>query len=129
MRIAIPLEGTQVAQHMGHCPAYLIAEVNEDKSVASTSEHTNPRHGPGGPPPVFLKNLGVAHVVGWGAPPHFLNFISQLGISYTLGARGEAQQVLRDFLAGTLQLTQEGLEVSCGHDHGHDHDHDHDHGH
>lgn len=114
MRIAIPLEQDQVAQHMGHCPAYLIAEI-QDNAVVSTTAVPNPRHGPGGPPPVFLKNLGVSHVVGWGAPPHFLGFLSQLNIQYTLGATGEARKVLDDFLAGTLKLTQEGTEVDCGH--------------
>ncbi len=116
MRIAIPLESDQVAQHMGHCPGYLIAEI-KDNTVANTAEVANPRHGPGGPPPVFLARLGVTHIVGWGAPEHFLGFLSQLNIQYTLGARGDARQVLNDFLAGTLVLSQEGTKVDCGHDH------------
>lgn len=118
MRIAIPLENGQVAHHMGHCPAYLIAEI-ENNSVVKTVEMTNPRHGPGGPPPVFLANLGVSHVVGWGAPEHFLGFLTRVGVDYTLGARGEALQVLNAYLAGTLELSTEGLQVSCGHDHQH----------
>lgn len=116
MRIAIPLENGQVAQHMGHCPSYLIADI-DGTTVTKTVEMTNPRHGPGGPPPVFLANLGVEHVVGWGAPEHFLVFLGRVGVKYTLGARGEAMQVLKDYLAGTLLLTTEGLQVSCGHDH------------
>jgi len=114
MRVAIPLEEHQVAQHMGHCPAYLVADVKENR-VAATAEVPNPRHGPGGPPPIFLAHLGVTHVVGWGAPEHLLRILSQLNIQYTLGARGEAHQVLQDFLSGTLELSQEGTAVDCDH--------------
>lgn len=116
MRIAVPLENGQVADHMGHCPAYLIAEIQDGK-VVGTVEMTNPRHGPGGPPPVFLANQGVSHVVGWGAPEHFQGFMSRMNITITLGARGEALQVLNDYLAGTLKTTTEGIEVHCNHDH------------
>lgn len=114
MRIAVPLEGNEVAHHMGHCPGYLIAEVQENV-VVSTTAVPNPRHGPGGPPPIFLANQGVKHIVGWGAPEHFLRILNQLNIDFTLGARGEARKVVDDFLAGTLQLTDEGTDVDCGH--------------
>lgn len=116
MRIAMPLENDQIAHHLGHCPQYLIAEIR-DNTISTVVEVANPRHGPGGPPPMFLAQLGVTHVIGWGAPAHFLGILSKLNIKYTLGAKGPARQVLEDFLAGTLVLVHEGLEVQCGHDH------------
>lgn len=125
MRVAIPLEQGQVAHHLGHCPTYLIADLNNGAVTAAT-EVRNPRHGPGGPPPVFLARLGVNQVVGWGAPPHVLDILARLNVKVTLGARGEARQVLEHFAAGTLHVTDDGISLECG-GCGDDHDHDHDH--
>lgn len=116
MRIAIPVTGNQVANHLGAAERYLIADV-EDGQVTQTAELPNPGHGPGGPPPVFLAKLGVKQVVAWGMPAHATGMFAQLGVKVQLGAKGEPKQVLADYLAGTLQLTTEGLDGggSCSH--------------
>ncbi|MEW8977034.1 MAG: NifB/NifX family molybdenum-iron cluster-binding protein [Symbiobacterium sp.] len=108
MRIAIPLAGDQVAPHVGHCPRYLIADV-EDGKVARTEEVTNPGHGPGGPPPVFLADQGVDLVLAWGIPEHAREMFRRRGVEFIVGCNGSARQVLQDYLAGTLKLTDEGL--------------------
>jgi len=121
MRIAIPLAQGQVAPHVGHCKSYMIANV-EDGKVVKKEEVANPGHGPGGPPPVFIANLGVKLVLAWGIPEHAREMFKRGGVDYIVGCNGDADQVLADFLAGTLKLTDEGLEgdgSSCGHDHHH----------
>ncbi|MGE5675719.1 MAG: NifB/NifX family molybdenum-iron cluster-binding protein [Mycobacterium leprae] len=125
MRIAIPVTSGQVANHLGACQKFLIADVEEQK-VVTEAELPNPGHGPGGPPPVFLARLGVNQVVAWGMPAHAQGMFAQMGIKVQLGATGEPRQVLQDFLNGTLKLTTEGLDGggSCAHD---DHDHGHHH--
>lgn len=131
MRIAIPVTQGQVANHLGHCQKFLIADV-EDGQVTQTTEVKNPGHGPGGPPPLFVAQQGVNQVVAWGMPDHAVGIFANLGVKVQLGATGEPRQVLADFLAGTLKLTHEGLDAggSCEFDdHGHDHNHDHDHAH
>ncbi len=116
MRIAIPLADGNVAPHVGHCKSYLIADV-EDGKVVRTEEVANPGHGPGGPPPVFLANQGVKMVLAWGIPQHARQLLQQHGVEFIAGCTGEASQVLQDYLAGTLKLTDEGLEGdgSCCH--------------
>ncbi len=109
MRIAIPLADGDVAPHVGHCRSYLIADV-EDGKVVHTEEVTNPGHGPGGPPPVFLANQGVNLVLAWGIPQHARELFRRHGVEYIVGCRGEARRVLQDYLAGTLKLTDQGLE-------------------
>ncbi|MFO7274183.1 MAG: NifB/NifX family molybdenum-iron cluster-binding protein [Bacillota bacterium] len=116
MRIAIPLADGHVAPHVGHCKSYLIADV-EDGKVVATCEVANPGHGPGGPPPLFLANQGVNLVLAWGIPQHARDMFRRLGLDFVVGCTGEASQVLQDYLAGTLKLTDEGLEGdgSCCH--------------
>lgn len=118
VKIAIPVSDGQVANHLGHAEKFLIADV-DGGAVVARAEHPNPGHGPGGPPPVYLARQGVTHVVAWGMPEHARGIFAHFGIQVTLGATGEPDRVLRDFLAGTLTLTTEGLDAggSCRHDH------------
>jgi len=109
MRIAIPVTNGQVANHLGACQKFLIADV-EGGQVTGQTEVPNPGHGPGGPPPVFVKNQGVDQVVAWGMPAHAQGMFAQMGVKLILGATGDPHQVLNDFLAGTLKLTTEGLD-------------------
>jgi predicted Fe-Mo cluster-binding NifX family protein len=50
-------------------------------------------------------------------PPHAAGMFQQMGIPVVLGATGDAEQVLKDYLAGTLKLTTERLDAggSCEH--------------
>lgn len=98
---------------MGHCPAYLIAEVKENQ-VVNSAEVPNPGHGPGGPPPFFLARLGVTHLLGGNAPDRLFGILDQLNIKYTTGVKGDPQEVLAAFLAGTLTTTQQAPLAGCG---------------
>lgn len=109
MKIAIPTADGQVAPHLGHCPTFLIADV-EDGAVKSVVEVPSPGHGPGGPPPFFLVDQGVTHVVAHGMPDPAINIFARFNIEVTRGATGDARKVLADFLAGNLELTDEGLD-------------------
>lgn len=112
-RIAIPVLDGQVSPHIGRSQTFLIADVT-DGQVVNTAELPNPGHGPGGPPPLFLAKLGVKRVVAWGIPEHARDMLTHLGVEVTLGARGEAKQVLEAYLNGTLELTTEDLEGGAG---------------
>lgn len=114
MRIAIPVEQGKVAHHVGHAPAFLIADV-EDGQVVKSAEVPNPGHGPGGPPPMFLRNVGVELVIGWAMPSHAFEIFERLGLNLIMGAQGEAQQVLRDYLAGTLKTGDDTVVDGCAH--------------
>lgn len=113
MRIAIPVTGDQIANHLGHCERYLFADV-ENGVVIQTAEVPNPGHGPGGPPPAFLARSGVNQVVCWGVPAHAVGMLENMGVKVLLGATGEPMKALANFLNGTLELTTEGLEGGGG---------------
>ncbi len=116
MRIAIPISGAEVSNHLGMAQRFLIADI-EDGKIKQTAELPNPGHGPGGPPPHFLARLGVNQVVAWGMPAHAMGMFQSMGVKVQLGATGDPHQVLNDFLAGTLKLTAEKLDGggSCSH--------------
>ncbi|HLA76052.1 MAG TPA: NifB/NifX family molybdenum-iron cluster-binding protein [Vicinamibacteria bacterium] len=116
MRIAIPVTAGQIPNHLGHCETFLIADV-EDGRITREVELANPGHGPGGPPPVFVAEQGVTHVLAWGMPPHAQGLFTQAGIKIQLGATGPARAALRAYLDSTLRPTNEGLDAggSCGH--------------
>lgn len=113
MRIAIPVDGDLVASHVGHCKEFLIADIR-DGAVALQERLPNPGHGPGGPPPHFLARVGVQQVLAWGMPPHAGAIFGSLGVKVQLGVTGQPDQVLADFLNGTLKLTTEGLDGGGG---------------
>ncbi len=117
MRIAIPVTNNAVANHLGACKQFLVADV-EDGKVMQEVEVPNPGHGPGGPPPVFVARLGVGQVVAWGMPEHARGMFAQLGVKVVLGATGDPHQVLTDFMGGTLKLTTDRLDGggSCAHE-------------
>lgn len=124
MRIALPVTDGRIPNHLGQCRSFLLVDV-EDGQVAREREEPNPGHGPGGPPPVFIARQRVDQVLAWGVPPHARELFAQAGIRLQLGVTGDARQAVRDFLAGTLRLTTEGLDAGggCGHgEHGHGHD-------
>lgn len=114
MKLAIPVKDAEVAPHLGHCDHFLVADV-ENGQVTNRQLVANPGHGPGGPPPMFLRQLRVTQIVAWGVPPHAQGLFKQFGIGLVLGATGNAEQVLIEYLAGTLQFTDRDLDAggSC----------------
>jgi predicted Fe-Mo cluster-binding NifX family protein len=116
MRIAVPVTAGRIPNHLGHCETFLIADVDNGR-ITREIELPNPGHGPGGPPPVFVAEQGVTHVLAWGMPPHAQGLFAQAGIEIQLGATGPARAALRAYLDATIQLTTEALDAggSCGH--------------
>lgn len=116
MRVAIPVTNGKIPNHLGHCATFLVAEVEGNEIVKETVVE-NPGHGPGGPPPFFLVRLGVEQVIAWGIPPHGHGILREHGVKVQLGATGDPRQALRDFLSGSLKVTNDGLDAggSCEH--------------
>ncbi|MCC6526915.1 MAG: NifB/NifX family molybdenum-iron cluster-binding protein [Polyangiaceae bacterium] len=113
MRIAIPVTNGTIAPHLGLCERFLVADV-EDGAVKKETEHPNPGHGPGGPPPAFVASLGVEQVIAWGLPPHGRTMLEERGVKVLLGASGDPRKALHDFLAGKLELSPEHDPGGCG---------------
>ncbi len=115
MKVAIATEGGQVAQHFGHCKTYTFYTL-ENQEIQEKTTIENPGHRPGFLPG-YLKERGVETIIsgGMGAAAQLL--FKNAGVDVIVGAKGEIDDVIASYLAGTLQSTDE----VCNHD-SHHHD-------
>ena len=117
MRIAVTYEAGIVFQHFGHTAAFKLYDV-ENGAVKSSCVVDTAGHGHGALAG-FLKAQGVDVLICGGIGGGAQLALQQAGIRFYGGVRGDADDVVTDYLAGNLQYNP---CVRCDH---HDHDHDH----
>ena len=123
MKIAIATEGNEVSAHFGGCQVYTVFDVDMDKKVVTGKTILDaPEHQPG-VLPVFLNKHGVNVVIAGGMGVRAQQLFIGLNIDPILGVTGTVEDVIQQFLAGTLVHG----ESSCNH-HGENHG-QHQHGH
>lgn len=126
MKIAIATEGNQVFGHFGGCQVYTIYEVNmEKKEVLGKTLLDAPEHQPG-ILPVFLNKHGVNVVVAGGMGIRAQQLFAGFNIETFLGVSGEVENVIEQYLQGTLE---HGASSCNHHEHHHGEGHDDEHGH
>ena len=116
MKIAIATENNRVSAHFGRCSRYTIFDV-DDKNITAKNIVDSPEHQPG-MLPRFLSEKGVELVIAGGMGPKAQDLFSALNIQQIIGVAGPVDDVIRDFINGSLQ----GGESLCSH--GEDHHHD-----
>lgn len=102
MRIAVAAENGHVSPHFGHCEGFVLLDIMSGKVNART-EITSPEHQPG-LLPRFLADQGVTHIIAGGMGPSAADLCGKSGIETIIGAVGPIDEVVRDYLAGTLKL-------------------------
>ncbi|HYN76236.1 MAG TPA: NifB/NifX family molybdenum-iron cluster-binding protein [Lamprocystis sp. (in: g-proteobacteria)] len=130
MRIAITAEtndglDSQVAQHFGHAPYFVLVDVEDGAALAARSI-ANPfaeDHQPGQIPD-FIKQQEANVMLSGGMGGRAIEFFAQAGIKTATGASGTVRQSLEKYLGGTLTAVAPCNESEAhGHDHGHAHTH------
>ena len=129
MKIAIGIDGLNVAGHFGKCNDFRLIEVVENKIISQEEIHDDVHvHQER---PQFLKDKGVdvliMNTMGKGA----YNRLLALDIQCVFAENKSVDDALQSYLNKTLQTPLVGHECSgCGsHEHGHDHHHEgHNHG-
>jgi predicted Fe-Mo cluster-binding NifX family protein len=112
MKFAVACEGTQVAQHFGHCEQFAVYEAGEGK-IISVTHVANPGHRPGFLP-VFLHGFGISAIVSGGMGGGAIEIFNEKGIDVYTGASGEVNAVALQLAQGTLKSTG-----SICHEHAH----------
>ncbi|HUS46716.1 MAG TPA: iron-sulfur cluster carrier protein MrpORP [Phycisphaerae bacterium] len=104
MKIAIPLADGKLSMHFGHCEQFALIEVDpEAGTILSTDLQAPPAHEPG-VLPRWLREQGAEVILAGGMGSRAQDLFGQMGIRVVVGAPGgEPQQLVRDYLAGTLQ--------------------------
>ncbi len=114
MKIAVACEGTEVAQHFGHCEQFSVFEVSDGK-VMSKEQVRNPGHRPGFLP-VFLHDMGIEVIISGGMGGGAIEIFNEKGIEVCTGASGSAERVAVSFAKGELSSTGSVCHEHAHHD-------------
>ena len=114
-KIAIATENSQVSAHFGRCQSYTIFEV-EGKEITGKNVVDTPGHQPGMLPP-FLNEKGVDYVIAGGMGPRAQNLFKGMNIEPIIGASGKVDDVIRDFVNGTLEIGDSVCDQGENHHH------------
>jgi len=117
-KIAFPTSNRQTVDgHFGHTKEFVIFTVENEK-VTSEIYLTPPPHEPG-VLPKFLADNGVNTIITGGMGAMAVRLFASNNIEVILGAGGNIQTAIAEYLSGTLINTGS----ACDHQHG-DHGHD-----
>lgn len=115
MQIAVTYENGEVGQHFGRTEQFKVYEISEGNIASSQVIDTN---GAGhGALAGFLQEKGVEVLICGGIGMGARNALAETGIQLFPGANGNADEVVKDYLAGKLAYDP---ETACHH---HDHEH------
>lgn len=112
MKIAIAREGNFVSAHFGHCEGFEVFEV-ENKNIVSRTFIENPGHRPGFLPK-YLSEKNVDIIIAGGMGANAQEIFKRNNIEVIVGASGELDNVINDFIEGKLQTSN-----SVCHEHKH----------
>jgi len=116
MKIAVPTRGNMVDSHFGHCEAYTIFNVDENKKIISSEILPSPQGcGCKSNIAATLKEKGVSVMLAGNMGDGALNVLNHHGISVYRGCSGDVKIAAESFLQG--QIGDSG--VGCHH---HDHE-------
>ncbi|NLM98301.1 MAG: dinitrogenase iron-molybdenum cofactor [Halanaerobiaceae bacterium] len=99
--VAIPTDGKDVSGHFGHCPLFYLFTV-EDNEVIEKDFIENPGHQPGFLPR-FLSEKGIDCILAGGMGNRAVELFKENGVEVVLGVRGPLDQVVEQYLNGTLE--------------------------
>lgn len=100
MKIAVACEGTQVAQHFGHCDYFHLFDT-EGARIVGDVQVPNPGHRPGFLP-VFLHEQGVEAIISGGMGGGAVAIFTEKGIDVYMGVSGSPRVAAESLAAGTL---------------------------
>lgn len=120
MKIAVPTRDNFVDSHFGHCEAYTVFTINENKQIEKAEMLPSPQ-GCGCKSNIagVLREKGVSILLAGNMGGGALNVLSNHGIQVYRGCSGDVQQVVKSFLQGHVA----DLGVGCQHHEHHDDGH------
>lgn len=111
-RIAIPMDGSVLSAHFGHCQAFAIVDV-VDQKISEISLMRPPEHQPGSFPK-WVAAQGATDVIAGGMGPMAISLFNDAGINVFVGAPVDTPaNLVERFLDGSLHLNAN----YCDHDH------------
>ena len=105
MRYAIPVSGSVLSPHFGHCEYFALIDVDErNNDILKKQLVSSPAHQPG-LLPQWLADQGVSFVIAGGMGSRAQNLFAQSGIKVIVGAlQTEPEEALIAYLQGSLAI-------------------------
>lgn len=105
MRFAVPVSGSMVAAHFGHCEQFAFFDVNEvAKTILGKEIVPSPGHQPGFLPE-WLSEQGVSVVIGGGMGSRAQDLFREKGIEVVTNIlETDPEQAVLDYLRGRLKI-------------------------
>ena len=124
MKVAVPTKGNEVDDHFGHCEAYTVFSINENKKIISSELLPSPQ-GCGCKSNIasILKEKGVGIMLAGNMGGGALNVLKNHGIEVYRGCSGDVHQLVETFLKGNVEDSgvgchhheHQGEEHQCNH--------------
>jgi predicted Fe-Mo cluster-binding NifX family protein len=117
MKIAIPTRGNVVDDHFGHCEAYTVFNIDENKKIISSEMLPSPQ-GCGCKSNIagVLQQMGVTVMLAGNMGNGALNVLNSHGIEVYRGCTGDVKQLTEAFLLGIVADSGVGCQQ---HEHHH----------
>ena len=115
MKIALPVTGSnQIDDHFGHCEVYNVYTVNEKNEITDVQNIPSPQ-GCGCKSNIasVLASQGVTVMLAGGIGAGAINVLNDAGIEVIRGCSGDANEIVKMYLAGNVNDSGE----TCSHHH------------
>jgi len=111
MKIAIPTRGNVVDDHFGHCEAYTVFSINENKKIIGSEMLPSPQ-GCGCKSNIasVLQQKGVNIMLAGNMGNGALNVLQSHGIEVYRGCSGDVHELTEAFLEGKIGDSGEGCK-------------------
>ena len=120
MKVAIPTRGNVVDDHFGHCEAYTVFTVDENRKIANAEMLPSPQGcGCKSNIAAILQQKGVSVMLAGNMGDGALNVLKNCGIEVYRGCTGDVRQVAEAFLQGKINDSGEGCSHHEQHGEGH----------
>ena len=124
MKVAVPTRGNVVDDHFGHCEAYTIFSIDENRKIFSSETLPSPQ-GCGCKSNIasVLKERGITVMLAGNMGGGALNVLNRQGIDVYRGCSGDVRELIQTFLEGKIgdsgvgcsHHEHEGAEHQCSH--------------
>lgn len=120
MKVAVPTRENSVDDHFGHCEAYTIFTINENKTIEKAEILPSPAGcGCKSNIAAVLNEMGVSVMLAGNMGNGALNVLNSYGIDVYRGCSGNVNQLVEVFLQGEVDDSGEGCHQHEQHGAGH----------
>jgi predicted Fe-Mo cluster-binding NifX family protein len=120
MKIAVPTKGNIVDDHFGHCEAYTVFSIDENKKIIHSETLPSPQGcGCKSNIATILQQKGVSVMLAGNMGNGALNVLNSHGIEVYRGCSGDVRQLAEAFLQDKIDDSGEGCQQH--EHHGEDH--------